>query len=72
MKMMNASLCPIDGGIQQRGDFSDACKGFSLKRVEVVRFDEPKQVFRACKEAYERDEGVSTIIVEWGEFYNEK
>lgn len=40
--------------------------------IEVIRLDEPEQVFPAYEKALTRTDGKSTIVVEWGDFYNEK
>ena len=40
--------------------------------IEVIRLNNPKQIFPAYKKAYERKDGVNTIIVEYGDYYNEK
>ncbi len=42
------------------------------KTVEVIRLDEPEMIFPAYKKALEREDGRSTIIVEYGDYYNEK
>jgi hypothetical protein len=42
------------------------------KTIEVIRLDEPEQIFPAYKKALEREDGRSTIIVEYGDYYNEK
>jgi len=42
------------------------------KNINVVLLNEPDQVFGEYKKAYERNDGVSTILVEWGDFYNTK
>jgi hypothetical protein len=42
------------------------------KTIEVIRLDEPDQIFPAYKKALEREDGRSTIIVEYGDYYNEK
>jgi len=62
---------PLHPQHQHIGDFTDAFS-LMLKNVEVIRLDEPDQIFPAYKKAYERDDGKSTIIVEWGDYYNEK
>jgi pyruvate/2-oxoglutarate/acetoin dehydrogenase E1 component len=62
---------PINPQIQHTGDFTDAFR-LMLKTVEVIRLDEPEQIFPAYKKAYEREDGRSTIIVEYGDYYNEK
>ncbi len=42
------------------------------KTVEVIRLDEPEQVFPAYQQALEREDGRSTIIVEYGDYHGEK
>ena len=32
----------------------------------------PKKIFLAYKKAYDRKDGVTTILVEYGDYYNEK
>lgn len=62
---------PLHPQYQHVGDFtkqfSDMCDN-----IEVIRLDEPDQIFDAYVKAYERTDGKSTILVEWGDFYNEK
>ena len=62
---------PINPQIQHTGDFTDAFR-LMLKSVEVIRLEEPEQIFPAFKRAYEREDGKSTILVEYGDYYNEK
>lgn len=54
---------PIDPQEQHVGDFSD---GFAamLKTVNVVKLTVVEEIFPAYKYAYERTDGVSTILVE--------
>ena len=40
--------------------------------IEVIRLDEPEDVFPAYHKAYNREDGKSTLLVEWGDFYGEK
>ncbi len=40
--------------------------------VELVRLDEPRQIFPAYERALLRDDGRSTLLVEWGDYYGEK
>jgi pyruvate/2-oxoglutarate/acetoin dehydrogenase E1 component len=62
---------PLDPQCQHTDDFTD---GFRLmcKNINIVRLDEPEQIFDAYKFAYEREDNVSTILVEYGDYYNEK
>lgn len=56
---------------QHIGDYTDAFR-MMLTNIEVIRLDEAEQVFPAYQKALERDDGKSTILVEWGDYYNEK
>jgi pyruvate/2-oxoglutarate/acetoin dehydrogenase E1 component len=62
---------PIHPQCQHVDDFTD---GFRLmcKNIEIIRLDEPEQIFEAYVKAYERNDNKSTILVEWGDYYNEK
>ncbi len=40
--------------------------------VDIIRLDEPNQIFEAYKYAYERTDNRPTILVEWGDYYGEK
>ena len=40
--------------------------------IEILKLENPDQIFPAYKKAYERDDGVNTILVEYGDYYNEK
>ena len=62
---------PLHPQYQHVGDFTDAFR-LILKNVDVVRLEEPEEIFPAYKEAYERVDGRSTLIVEYGDYYNEK
>lgn len=63
---------PLFPGYQHAGDYTDAFKALGMKNVEVIRLDEPEQIFPAYKKALERNDGKSTILIEWGDYYNEK
>jgi pyruvate/2-oxoglutarate/acetoin dehydrogenase E1 component len=56
---------------QHVGDYTDAFQ-LMLTNIEVVRLDEPEQIFPAYQRALERDDGKSTLLVEWADYYNEK
>ena len=62
---------PINPQIQHTGDFTDAFR-LMLKTIEIIKLYEPDQIFPAYKRAYEREDGKSTILVEYGDYYNEK
>ena len=62
---------PLHPQFQHIGDFTDALR-LMCTTVEVVRLDEPRQIFPAYERALLRDDGRSTLLVEWGDYYGEK
>jgi pyruvate/2-oxoglutarate/acetoin dehydrogenase E1 component len=62
---------PLHPQAQHVGDFSD---GFKLmaKNIEVIRLEEPEDVYPAYVKAYTRTDGKSTLLVEYGDYYGEK
>ena len=62
---------PLHPQFQHIGDFTDAVR-LMCTTVEVVRLDEPRQIFPAYERALLRDDGRSTLLVEWGDYYGEK
>jgi pyruvate/2-oxoglutarate/acetoin dehydrogenase E1 component len=62
---------PLHPQHQHVGDYTDAFR-LMCKNIEVIRLDEPDQIFPSYEHAYKRTDGKSTILVEWGDYYNEK
>lgn len=62
---------PLHPQHQHVGDFTDAFR-LMCKNIEIIRLDEPEQIFEAYVKAYTRQDGKSTILVEWGDYYSEK
>ena len=58
----------------QHQHIQDFTKGFKslCDFVDIIRLDEPDDIFKAYKFAYERTDNRPTVLVEWGDFYNEK
>jgi len=65
------SIRPLNPQIQHTGDFTEAFRHM-LNTIEIIKLNEPEDVFPAYHKAYNRTDGRSTILVEWGDFYNEK
>lgn len=61
---------PLNPGPQHTGDFTEA---FSLMcpNINIVRLDSAKMVLPEYEKALLRPDGVSTILVEWGDKYAE-
>lgn len=60
---------PLHPGPQHTGDLTEAFR-LMCPNLNVVRLDETDQIFTAYKHAYDREDGVSTILIEWGDKYN--
>ena len=65
------SVKPLHPQAQHVGDFSEGLE-LMVNNIEVVRLEEPEDVFPAYHKAYNRTDGKSTLIVEYGDYYNEK
>jgi pyruvate/2-oxoglutarate/acetoin dehydrogenase E1 component len=62
---------PMHPGPQHTGDYTEAFKVMA-PNLEIIRLDEPDQIFPAYKKAADRTDGISSLIIEWGEFYGTK
>ena len=62
---------PLHPQGQHVGDYTEAYRKM-LTNVEVIRLEEPEDIFPAYYKAYHRTDGKSTILVEYGDYYNEK
>ncbi len=65
------SKIPFSAGPQHTQNHTDSIRSM-LTEVEVVEIKEPEEVFDAFKKAYERNDGKSTLIIEYSEFYGTK
>ena len=62
---------PLHPQHQHIGDFTEIFKKV-LSTVEIIRLEEPSDIFPSYKKAIERKDGKSTILVEYGDYYSEK
>ena len=62
---------PIDAGPQHTQNHVEAIRKM-VTDINVVELVEPKDIFPAYKEAYERKDSRSTLLVEHGEYYGTK
>lgn len=60
---------PLHPQHQHIGDYTDSFK-LMCPNIDIIRLDETEQIFETYVKAYENKK--PTIIVEWGDFYNEK
>jgi len=62
---------PLHPQHQHIGDFTGGFKAM-CDFVDIIRLYEPNQVFESYQYAYQRTDNRPTVLVEWGDFYNEK
>lgn len=61
---------PLHPGPQHTGDFTEAFK-LMCPHLNVVRLDSKEMIFAEYKKAYERKDGISSILIEWSDKYND-
>ena len=62
---------PLHPQGQHVGDYTEAYRKM-LINIEVIRLEEPEDIFAAYHKAYHRTDGKNTILVEYGDYYSEK
>jgi len=62
---------PLHPQHQHVGDFTESFK-LMCKNIEFIVLKEPKDIFPAYKKALKRADGKSTVLIEYGDYYNEK
>ena len=62
---------PLHPQFQHVGDFTQAFRKMTTT-IDVIQLKEPKDIFPAYKKALLRNDGKNTILVEYGDYYNEK
>jgi pyruvate/2-oxoglutarate/acetoin dehydrogenase E1 component len=61
---------PLHPGPQHTGDFTEAFR-LMCPHLNIVRLDSKEMIFDEYKKAYERKDGVSSILIEWSDKYND-
>ena len=62
---------PLHPQHQHIGNFTDAVKKMCTS-IDVISLQESEDIFPSYKKALNRNDGKSTILVEFGDYYNEK
>ena len=62
---------PLHPQYQHVGDFSEAIKSM-CKTIVVIKLNKTENIFSEYKKALNRKDGVRSILVEYGDYYNEK
>lgn len=65
------SETPIDPQCQHKGNFTEAFRSM-LQNIEIIELTEPEDIVPAYETALNRNDGVSTILVEFADFIKEK
>tara|TARA_R100001377_G_scaffold66664_1_gene41973 strand:+ start:6382 stop:6912 length:531 start_codon:yes stop_codon:yes gene_type:complete len=68
MKAIVGSQYPLDPGHQHKANYSQAFKDM-CDTIDVVELLYPEQILPAYKKALDRDDGISTLLVEHGDLY---
>lgn len=61
---------PLNGGVQHTQDHTKAFKNL-LSNVEVVLLENKEDIFPAYQKALTREDSKSTLLVEFGDYYNQ-
>ena len=62
---------PLHPQYQHIGDFTEPIKKMCTT-IDVIKLNEPDEIFPSYEKALNRKDEKSTILVEYGDFYNEK
>jgi len=62
---------PLHPQHQHIGDFTEMVRKM-CSSLDVISLDEPEDIFPSYQKALNRKDGKSTILVEFGDYYNEK
>ena len=62
---------PLNPQQQHIGDFTETVKKM-CSTIDVIKLNEVKDIFPSYERALNRNDGKSTLLVEYGDYYNEK
>lgn len=62
---------PVHPGHQHVGNYAEAFKKM-FTWIDVIELEEPEEIFPAYKHALEREDNMATLLIEHGNYYNEK
>jgi len=64
------SVIPLHPGPQHTGDFTEAFK-LMCPNLNIIRLDKTSMIFDEYQKAYERSDGISSLLIEWSDKYND-
>jgi len=62
---------PLHPQHQHVGDFTEAFR-IMCPNIDIIRLEKPEDIFPEYKKAWKREDGRSTLLVEYGDYYGEK
>ena len=62
---------PLNPQHQHIGDFTEAVKKMCTT-IDIIKLDKTEDIFPSYEKALNRKDGRSTLLVEFGDYYNEK
>ena len=62
---------PLHPQHQHIGDFTEAVRKMCTT-LDIISLNEPDEIFPSYQKALNRNDGKSTVLVEFGDYYNEK
>jgi len=62
---------PLNPQHQHIGDFTEAVRKM-CSTIDIIKLNEAEDIFPSYKKALNRKDGKSTLLVEFGDYYNEK
>lgn len=65
------SSSPVDPQCQHKGNFTEAFRSM-LQNIEIIELIEPEDIIPAYEKALNREDGVSTILVEFMDYTRSK
>ncbi len=65
------SVRPLHPHVQHCNDYTEAYRTM-LRNVDIIKLEEPEDIFPAYERALTRTDGKSTILVEYGDYLGEK
>ena len=65
------SKSPLNPQSQHLGDYSESLKKM-CESVNIVKLKDPNKIKKEYMKAFNRKDGVSTILIEYGDYYNTK
>ena len=65
------SKSPLNPQVQHLGDYSSSLRKM-CKSINIVKLDEPDKIKKEYMKAFDRKDGISSVLIEYGDYYNKK